>query len=97
MFMLSVGLIIYGLVDAAFIAFMAPLLIWFFRRRTSCGHQQHSIAKSVKVSARTTILLMMAPFVVIVMFYLRGFANFVSIHGVGIHECAFDHGHASVF
>ncbi|MGL4833154.1 MAG: ABC transporter transmembrane domain-containing protein, partial [Shewanella sp.] len=83
MFLLSViGLIVYGVVDAAFIAFIGP----FIDKGFSSGAPS-AIADGIALPANQGFhadneVLMLAPIVVIVMFSLRGFANFVSTYGI---------------
>lgn len=72
------GLIVYGLVDAAFIAFIKPFIDEGF-------NQNPTVVAGVELptsggfSANKDVM-MMAPLVVIGMFILRGVANFVSTY-----------------
>ncbi|MGL4713388.1 MAG: lipid A export permease/ATP-binding protein MsbA [Shewanella sp.] len=81
MFMLSVaGLIIYGLVDAAFIAFIGPFIDKGFSGGAPTAITNSIALPTSKGFHANNDVLMMAPLVVIVMFSLRGFANFVSTY-----------------
>ncbi|WP_413473452.1 lipid A export permease/ATP-binding protein MsbA [Shewanella baltica] len=83
MFMLSVaGLIIYGLVDAAFIAFIGPFIDKGFSGGTPAAVTNGIALPTSEGFHANNDVLMMAPLVVIVMFSLRGFANFVSTYGI---------------
>ncbi|MBP7664773.1 MAG: lipid A export permease/ATP-binding protein MsbA [Shewanella sp.] len=83
MFMLSVaGLIIYGLVDAAFIAFIGPFIDKGFSGGAPAAVTNGIALPTSEGFHANNDVLMMAPLVVIVMFSLRGFANFVSTYGI---------------
>ena len=83
MFMLSVaGLIIYGLVDAAFIAFIGPFIDKGFSGGAPAAVTNGIALPTSEGFHANNDVLMMAPLVVIVMFTLRGFANFVSTYGI---------------
>ncbi|MGL6122476.1 MAG: ABC transporter transmembrane domain-containing protein, partial [Shewanella sp.] len=83
MFMLSVaGLIIYGLVDAAFIAFIGPFIDKGFSGGAPTAITNGIALPTSKGFHANNDVLMMAPLVVIVMFSLRGFANFVSTYSI---------------
>ncbi|ESE40424.1 lipid A export permease/ATP-binding protein MsbA [Shewanella decolorationis] len=82
MFLLSVvGLIVYGLVDAAFISFIGPFIDKGFSSSTPAISNGIALPTSQGFHADNQVLLM-APIVVILMFSLRGFANFVSTYGI---------------
>jgi subfamily B ATP-binding cassette protein MsbA len=72
------GLIVYGLVDAAFIAFIKPFIDEGFSQ-TPTVVAGVEIPTSGGFSANKDVM-MMAPLVVIGMFTLRGVANFVSTY-----------------
>ncbi len=72
------GLIVYGLVDAAFIAFIKPFIDEGFSQ-TPTVVAGVELPTSGGFSANKDVMLM-APFVVIGMFTLRGVANFVSTY-----------------
>jgi ATP-binding cassette, subfamily B, bacterial MsbA len=72
------GLIVYGLVDAAFIAFIKPFIDEGFSQ-TPTVVAGVELPSSGGFSANKDVMLM-APFVVIGMFTLRGVANFVSTY-----------------
>ena len=86
MFAMSVvGLILYGIVDASFIAFMKPFIDNGFGGQVS----QVSSAAGVGLDALDTggfsaseDVLMLAPIVVVLLFTLRGLANFASTYGI---------------
>ncbi|QYJ69971.1 lipid A export permease/ATP-binding protein MsbA [Shewanella sp. FJAT-51649] len=81
MFLLSVvGLIVYGLVDAAFISFIGPFIDKGFSSTPAISNGI-ALPTSQGFHADNQVLLM-APIVVILMFSLRGFANFVSTYGI---------------
>ncbi|NKF52430.1 lipid A export permease/ATP-binding protein MsbA [Shewanella sp. WXL01] len=81
MFIFAVlGLLTYGLVDAAFIAFVKPFIDEGFGQSAS-NVAGVDLPTHTGFSANNDIM-MMAPFVVIVMFTIRGFANFVSTYCV---------------
>ena len=81
-FLLSVvGLIVYGLVDAAFISFIGPFIDKGFSSSTPAISNGIALPTSQGFHADNQVLLM-APIVVILMFSLRGFANFVSTYGI---------------
>lgn len=81
MFMLSVaGLIIYGLVDAAFIAFIGPFIDKGFSGGAPAAVTNGIALPTNEGFHANNDVLMMAPLVVILMFSLRGFANFVSTY-----------------
>ncbi|WP_283629544.1 lipid A export permease/ATP-binding protein MsbA [Shewanella baltica] len=83
MFMLSVaGLIIYGLVDAAFIAFIGPFIDKGFSGGAPAAVTNGIALPTSEGFHANNDVLMMAPLVVILMFSLRGFANFVSTYGI---------------
>lgn len=83
MFMLSVaGLIIYGLVDAAFIAFIGPFIDKGFSGGAPAAVTNGIALPTSEGFQANNDVLMMAPLVVILMFSLRGFANFVSTYGI---------------
>ncbi|MDI5837719.1 lipid A export permease/ATP-binding protein MsbA [Shewanella xiamenensis] len=82
MFLLSVaGLIVYGLVDAAFISFIGPFIDKGFSSSTPAISNGIALPTNQGFHADNQVLLM-APIVVILMFSLRGFANFVSTYGI---------------
>lgn len=82
MFLLSVvGLIVYGLVDAAFISFIGPFIDKGFSSSAPAISNGIALPTSQGFHADNQVLLM-APIVVILMFSLRGFANFVSTYGI---------------
>ncbi|MDN5500489.1 MAG: lipid A export permease/ATP-binding protein MsbA [Shewanella sp.] len=82
MFLLSVaGLIVYGLVDAAFISFIGPFIDKGFSSSTPAISNGIVLPTNQGFHADNQVLLM-APIVVILMFSLRGFANFVSTYGI---------------
>ncbi|ASF14000.1 MAG: lipid A export permease/ATP-binding protein MsbA [Shewanella xiamenensis] len=82
MFLLSVaGLIVYGLVDAAFISFIGPFIDKGFSSSTPAITNGIALPTNQGFHADNQVLLM-APIVVILMFSLRGFANFVSTYGI---------------
>lgn len=82
MFLLSVaGLIVYGLVDAAFISFIGPFIDKGFSSSTPAISNGIALPSNQGFHADNQVLLM-APIVVILMFSLRGFANFVSTYGI---------------
>lgn len=82
MFLLSVvGLIVYGLVDAAFISFIGPFIDKGFSSNASAIGDGIALPASQGFHADNQVLLM-APIVVILMFSLRGFANFVSTYSI---------------
>lgn len=87
MFALSVlGLITYGLVDAAFIAFIKPFIDEGFAGASQHASQIQSIGgislpENKGFSANNDVLAI-APLVVIGLFTLRGLANFVSTYGI---------------
>jgi subfamily B ATP-binding cassette protein MsbA len=72
------GLIVYGLVDAAFIAFIKPFIDEGFSQ-TPTVVAGVELPTSGGFSANKDVM-MMAPLVVIGMFTLRGVANFVSTY-----------------
>ncbi|MEL4428695.1 lipid A export permease/ATP-binding protein MsbA [Shewanella mangrovisoli] len=81
MFLLSVvGLIVYGLVDAAFISFIGPFIDKGFSSAPAISNGI-ALPTTQGFHADNQVLLM-APIVVILMFSLRGFANFVSTYGI---------------
>ncbi|KZK69729.1 lipid ABC transporter permease/ATP-binding protein [Shewanella baltica] len=83
MFMLSVaGLIIYGLVDAAFIAFIGPFIDKGFSGGAPAAVTNGIALPTSEGFHANNDVLMMAPLVVILMFSLRGLANFVSTYGI---------------
>lgn len=85
MFALSIaGLIIYGLVDAAFIAFIKPFIDEGFAGQASqhAGTLGGIDLPTNKGFAPDNDVLTLAPLVVIVLFAIRGFANFVSTYGI---------------
>ena len=83
MFLLAVaGLLTYGLVDAAFIAFIKPFIDeGFGQAPTMVGGVEVEVPTHGGFNANNDIMLM-APLVVIGMFTLRGIANFVSTYCV---------------
>ncbi|MEE1979857.1 lipid A export permease/ATP-binding protein MsbA [Shewanella xiamenensis] len=82
MFLLSIaGLIVYGLVDAAFISFIGPFIDKGFSSSTPAISNGIALPTNQGFHADNQVLLM-APIVVILMFSLRGFANFVSTYGI---------------
>lgn len=86
MFIMSVvGLLLYGIVDASFIAFMKPFIDNGFGGQVS----QVSSAAGAGIDALDTggfsaseDVLMLAPIVVVLLFTLRGLANFASTYGI---------------
>lgn len=83
MFALSVaGLIVYGLVDAAFIAFIGPFIDKGFSSGAPSAISNGIALPTTDGFQANNDVLMMAPLVVILMFSLRGFANFVSTYGI---------------
>ncbi|MCT7941412.1 lipid A export permease/ATP-binding protein MsbA [Shewanella holmiensis] len=80
MFIMAVlGLLTYGAVDAAFIAFIKPFI--------DQGFGAAPVVAGVELPTHggfnaNTDIMMMAPFVVVGMFTLRGLANFVSTYCV---------------
>jgi ATP-binding cassette, subfamily B, bacterial MsbA len=82
MFILAVvGLIVYGLVDAAFIAFIKPFIDEGFAGAGQVGQVTDSLDLTAnKGFDANNDVLMLAPLVVIGMFTLRGIANFVSTY-----------------
>ena len=85
MFMLSVaGLIIYGLVDAAFIAFIGPFIDKGFSGGAPAAVTNGIALPTSEGFHANNDVLMMAPFCQLCL-DLRHF----------IYECTFDHGHAS--
>ncbi|MCE9687797.1 lipid A export permease/ATP-binding protein MsbA [Shewanella sp. AS16] len=86
MFMLSVlGLLTYGLVDAAFIAFIKPFIDEGFSGQSAVPSVT-SLTGGVGMTSdgfkANKDVLTLAPLVVIGMFALRGLANFVSTYGI---------------
>ncbi|MCL1045788.1 lipid A export permease/ATP-binding protein MsbA [Shewanella electrodiphila] len=83
MFLLAVaGLLTYGLVDAAFIAFIKPFIDEGFGQAPAVvGGVEVDVPTHGGFNANKDIMLM-APLVVIGMFTLRGIANFVSTYCV---------------
>ncbi|MCL1068306.1 lipid A export permease/ATP-binding protein MsbA [Shewanella olleyana] len=83
MFLFAViGLLTYGLVDAAFIAFIKPFIDEGFGQAPAVvGGVEVDVPTHGGFNANTDIMLM-APLVVIGMFTLRGIANFVSTYCV---------------
>ncbi|NMH63596.1 lipid A export permease/ATP-binding protein MsbA [Shewanella salipaludis] len=86
MFVLSVlGLLTYGLVDAAFIAFIKPFIDEGFSGQ-SVVPSVTSLTGGVGMTSdgfkANKDVLTLAPLVVIGMFALRGLANFVSTYGI---------------
>lgn len=83
MLILSVaGLITYGLVDAAFIAFIGPFIDKGFSSGAPAVVTSGIALPTSEGFHANNDVLMMAPLVVILMFSLRGFANFVSTYGI---------------
>ena len=82
MFLLSVaGLIVYGLVDAAFISFIGPFIDKGFSSSTPAISNGIALPTNQGFHADNQVLLM-APIVVLLMFSLSGLANFVSTYGI---------------
>ena len=89
MFILAIlGLIVYGLVDATFIAFIKPFIDEGFAGQASQqAGQISSITNSLEFTQNkgfqtSNDVLLYAPFVVIGLFTLRGIANFVSTYSI---------------
>ncbi|MFT5704261.1 MAG: subfamily B ATP-binding cassette protein MsbA [Shewanella sp.] len=83
-FLAVVGLVLYGLVDMTFIAVIKPFIDGGFGGQAS---QIPSAAGSIDLGTSggfdsSSDVLMMAPFVVIFLFTLRGLANFLSTYCV---------------
>lgn len=88
MFILSViGLIVYGLVDATFIAFIKPFIDEGFGQTSQHVTQLPSLGSNLEITQNAGFkasndILALAPFVVISLFILRGIANFVSTYSI---------------
>ncbi|WP_163932909.1 lipid A export permease/ATP-binding protein MsbA [Paraferrimonas sp. SM1919] len=78
-----IALIIYGLVDALFIAFLQPFIDEGFNAGKSASGMGAEVlsAAGLEQSNRLDVLAI-APFVVIGMFIIRGLANFVSSYSL---------------
>ncbi len=86
MFAMSVvGLILYGIVDASFIAFMKPFIDNGFGGQvsqvSSAAGSGMDMLNTGGFSASKDVLTL-APFVVVLLFTLRGLANFASTYGI---------------
>ncbi|WP_372931505.1 lipid A export permease/ATP-binding protein MsbA [Shewanella putrefaciens] len=83
MFLLSIaGLIVYGVVDAAFIAFIGPFIDKGFSSGAPTAISSSIALPNNQGFHANNDVLMMAPLVVILMFSLRGLANFISTYGI---------------
>ncbi|MBR9727025.1 lipid A export permease/ATP-binding protein MsbA [Shewanella intestini] len=83
MFIFAVlGLLTYGAVDASFIAFIKPFIDEGFAQSAPTVAGIDIDMPTSKGFSADNDILMMAPFVVIFMFSLRGLANFVSTYCV---------------
>lgn len=83
-FLAVVGLILYGLVDMTFIAMIKPFIDGGFGGKAS---QISSVANGIDLGTSagfnaSSDVLIMAPFVVIILFTFRGLANFLSSYCV---------------
>ncbi|NRD73546.1 lipid A export permease/ATP-binding protein MsbA [Shewanella sp. VB17] len=83
-FLAVIGLILYGLVDMTFIAMIKPFIDGGFGGQAS---QLPSAANGIDLGTSagfnaSSDVLMMAPFVVIILFTFRGLANFLSSYCV---------------
>ncbi|QSX42118.1 lipid A export permease/ATP-binding protein MsbA [Shewanella cyperi] len=76
------GLITYGAVDTLFIAFIQPFIDKGFNGSTPQVQGMGLAMEANKGFGSGSDVLLMAPFVVVGMFTLRGLANFVSTYGI---------------
>ncbi|GLS84169.1 lipid A export permease/ATP-binding protein MsbA [Paraferrimonas haliotis] len=82
LFVSIIALMVYGVVDALFIAFLKPFIDEGFDTGNATGLSGEVMSNAGLGADSGIDVLAIAPFVVIVMFIIRGLANFVSTYAL---------------